>query len=196
MILITNIWVALRSVRWRNKPHTSIFSPCYVHIVFREEALPVQKMWFTSIFLSHIWSNIVPWQSCSYNSLHFCNVHFNVTKAEISIWLFLFVGMSSEFGKLPEVGLNDLLAHQLLSTNIGVVMISQKIVLYRVQLQMLRCCDSRKYYCVWEGFVLTFIYQISLCSAENIPKSNFQNRKLDTISWSDPFKMAYAVNSK
>lgn len=36
--------------------------------------------------------------------------------------------MSSEFGQLLEVGLNDLLAHQLLSTDMRVV-ISQKIVL-------------------------------------------------------------------
>jgi len=56
-------------------------------------------------------------------------------------------------GKFLSLSLNSLLAHQLLSTNMGVVIISQKIVLNKVQSQMLRCSDSRKHHCAWEEFV-------------------------------------------
>lgn len=117
-------------------------------------------MWFSSISLPYEgksislpFEEILAWQYCPHTFPQFCKVYFNVTVPNPNdLWLLLFVGVSNEFGHFLEAGLNRLLAHQLLSINMGVVIISQKIVLNRVQPQMLRCCDSRKHR-GWEKFV-------------------------------------------
>lgn len=116
-------------------------------------------MWFSPIALPYIWRNPVSCQYCPHTSAQLCKVHFNVTVPNSNDpWLLLFVGVRNEFGKFPEVGLNSLLAHQLLSTNIVVVIISQNIVLNRVQSQFLRCCDSRKHHCACKNFVLESLW--------------------------------------
>lgn len=122
-------------------------------IFFKEKTLSELKCGFSSISLHYIWRNPVFWQYRLHTSPQSCKVHFNATIPNPNdLWLLLFSGMSDEFRKFLEMGLNSLLVHQFLSTNMGAVVIFQKIVLNSNSIQswMLSWCGNRKH-CAWES---------------------------------------------
>lgn len=155
--------------RVEEKKKISIFSHFYVTNLVpapcpsfskRKHYIVGRRSGFSSISLHSIWRNPVFWQYCLHTSPQSCKVHFNATIPNPNdLWLLLFSGVSDEFRKFLEMGLNGLLVLQFLSTNMGVVVIFQKIVLNSNSIQswMLRWCGNRKHCWAW-GSVSDFYF--------------------------------------
>lgn len=153
----------------KKKPHTSIFShDCVPDVHFSQRG---GTAWCPGDVVQLCFPVLDLKQSCPLAILfmHFialCKVHFNATVPSWNTdsdccYLLEWVASLENYLRWVEQPLS---LSPIIYKHGSINNISEDCS-FTIQLQMLRCCDSRKYNCVWERFVLTSIYQISLYSA-------------------------------